>query len=193
MVRAKVAKDLLMAISLAMDSYATVTIAIRDRGGVSQCMFHIASESGAAPLPYNDNDWSNFLQELSDNIESVSDCIVTGAGMNIGWSASGSAGYGANPNVERKGVFQFNTAAGFPGIVTIPGINDAAIAEDGMHIRRTGAVFEGTLATPLQAFHDKMQNGATVNLLGYAVTDRRGSDFNGLIDAYQQHRRNNRG
>lgn len=182
-----------MAVTLSTPTGYTITFTWRQPGDArGQTTVHLGTNTpGVADM--NDNDFRAFVGEMVDNMEAFSDCQVESVSVNATFDVTGNAAYGDSPNVERKAVFIFQTAAGFPARVTVPGLTNAALGSDGINITRSGSTFSGSLATPLQAFHDKLQNGATINLLTYPVVDRRGSDFNGLLDAYQQHRRSARG
>lgn len=181
-----------MPVTLSREDVLTVTLTLEDKGSKGYMQFHIGENTGALP-DTSDAAFLAYLSELVDNVEGMSDCRVTSIACNLGYRITGNAAFGDSPNVERKAVFQFDTAAGFPAIVTVPGVSNACLAEDGKNLKRTGTTFEGTMAAALQGVHDKLQNGVTIGLVTFPVTDRRGSDFNGLIDAYQQHRRSSRG
>lgn len=181
-----------MAVTITQDSVLSVTLTVQDKAKKGYMSFNIGQYGGV--LPYTgEAAFAAYLSELADNVEAISDCRVTDINVTAHWGVTGNAAWGGSPQVERKGVFQFMTASGFPSIVTVPGLSDDALANDGINIKRTGSTFEGPLASALQAFHDKLQNGVTIGLVTYPVTDARGSDYNGLIDAYQQHRKSSRG
>jgi hypothetical protein len=166
-----------------------VTFTVRDRARKTTFSFHVGSNGGY--VNPNAVDFIAYLGELGSSFDAVSDCFYESVSVSYGFYDDAVSGksYGDSPNVERKGVFLFNTAPGFTSHVTIPGLKAAALTEDGIHIQRTGTTFEGTLATDLQSIHDKLQNGPTSGALTYPVTDQRGADYDGLVDAYQQHRK----
>jgi hypothetical protein len=144
---------------------------------------------GAYPGPA---EITTFLTEFYDSIKNASDCRGLGYQITYSWEEDSVLSYGPSPEVERKGVMQFN-AGGFISSFSWPGLKADAVSADGINMPRTGTTFSGAVATHLQSIHDKLQNGATVGIVNFPVVDRRGVDFSGLVDAYQQHRRNSRG
>lgn len=177
-----------------------VTFSFRDRARKSSSGFHVGEAGGSTPDPIelaNPNALAPFafVQEFYDSMKNVSDCVGLGYSVTYKWEETDPAVlalYGATPNVERKGVMQFNAASGAKSIFTFPGMKDACEAPDGKHLIRTGpTTFGGTLAAHLQSIHDKLQNGATIGINTFPVTNYLGSDLNGLVDAYKQTRASN--
>ncbi|NCC36397.1 MAG: hypothetical protein EOM24_30955 [Chloroflexia bacterium] len=64
-------------------------------------------------------------------IEACTDCEVTGYSLTYSSRNTTPAAAGAGSRVERKGVFQFHTAAGKVATYQLPGIIDAAVLADG--------------------------------------------------------------
>lgn len=64
-------------------------------------------------------------------IEACTDCEVTGYALTYSSRNTTPAAAGAGSRVERKGVFQFHTAAGKVATYQLPGIIDAAVLPDG--------------------------------------------------------------
>lgn len=177
-----------------------VTFKFKDRARKTTSQMYIGEAGGGPPDPIelgNPNALAPFafLQEFYDSMKNVSDCVGLGYSITYSWDETDNAilsTYGATPNVERKGVMQFNAQSGAKSIFTFPGMKDACEAPDGKHIIRTGpTTFGGTLATHLQSIHDKLQNGATIGVNTFPVVNYLGSDLDGLIDAYKQTRASN--
>lgn len=165
-----------------------ITMTIKDRSSTSSFEFNMGQTGGNFP-PLQDAGFATYLAEFASSIEAVSDCQVTRISATVTWVVDAPVAFGTSPENERKGVFEFNTAGGYFGRSSVPGLAPAALANDGINIQRTGTVFAGTLAADLQSIHDKLQNGATVNLITYPVVDGSGRDYNGLAAAFQQHRK----
>lgn len=176
-----------------------VTITFRDRARKSSSQFYIGDSGGNPPPPMQLGNPNvappyAYLQELYDNLKDVSDCAGVGYSVTYSWMEEPLLAIPetGNPNVERKGVFQFGTARGGKSIFTVPGIKLAAQAADGRHLIYTltagEPVFGGSLAGDLQSIHDKLRNGPTIDLATYPVTSYLGDDFTSFVDAYQQTR-----
>lgn len=183
---------------------ATVTFTIEDKQRASTCSFNISLEApgvvsppGGFDLPINSPGFSAYVLEFASSLQNVTDCRVIAISVSISWVQDTLPAFGTDANVERKGVLQFLTEDGFQTIFTIPGIKNSAIGGDGVSIIRNVNVpgdFAGNpLETHLESIHDKLRNGATIDLANYPAVDRRGADIRDLIVAYQQHRANPRG
>lgn len=152
---------------------------------------HLLPVLGVLPIP---TDLESYLGEMIDNIEGFSDCRVSNVNITYGYAVTDNALFGDSPNVQRKGVFTFNSDV--PQVyprVAVPGLDYDALAADGIHILRSGSTFSGSLAAALQGFHDKLVNGATVGAVTYPAGDYRGANIVSLKDAYQRHSRSSRG
>jgi hypothetical protein len=173
-----------------------ITYTLRDQQRASFASFYIGKVSGAFPDISNPA-FRNFLGEFGDNLAAVSDCYVEGYSISFTWENDvDPIVYGPTADVERKAVLQFKVADGFSTIFTIPGAKYAMFGADGETIVRpdnSGSFDGNALEAPLESIHDKLRNGVTIGLVTYPVTDRRASDFRGLLDAYKQHRSNPRG
>lgn len=173
-----------------------VVFTFRDRARKSTCGFYVGDVAGLPPDPMqlaNPNLAAPFafVQEFYDNLKDVSDCAGLGYAVTYRWLDDAAIAYGANPNVERKGVMSFRVAdVGNPtAIFTWPGLKDDAEGADGKSLRYTPpSTFTGPLAGDLQSIHDKLRNGATIGASTFAVTDYRGKDLAELRDAYKQTR-----
>jgi hypothetical protein len=173
-----------------------VTYTLRDQQRASFASFHIGKVAGAFP-DISTGAFRNFLGELGDNLAAVSDCYVEGYSITFSYENDADPiVYGPTADVERKAVLQFKTADGFQTIFTIPGAKYEMFGADGETIVRpdnSGSFNGNALEAPLESIHDKLRNGVTVGVITFPVTDRRGADFRGLLDAYKQHRSNPRG
>jgi hypothetical protein len=174
----------------------SVVLTVEDKQRPSTSQFYVEEVGGLLP-DLNDNDFAAFLTEFASSYQNATDCVVTAISVGVEWIQQTIPAFGTSPNVERKGILQFRTEDGFYSTFSIAGIKDSAIAADGTNIVRdpsNPSSFTGNaIATHLQSLHDKLVNGATIDLVTFPVTDRRGSDLVSLADAYQQHRANSRG
>lgn len=176
-----------------------VTISFKDRGRAAHTSFYMGESAGNPPNPLelaNPNAVApfSFLQELYQSMQNASDCLGVGYSVTYSWSEEPAllAFAGGNPQVERKGVLSFDSGA-TRSIFTIPGIKFEAEAANGRKLAYNldaggNPVFTGPTATHLQSIHDKLRNGATINLLNYPVVDKDGNDYSAMRDGYIQNR-----
>lgn len=104
-------------------------------------------------------------------IEAVTDCEVVSYSLTYSSRNTTPAAAGAGSRVERKGVFQFHTAAGKIATYQLPGIIDAAVLPD-------GRIDDDNLA--IAAF-----TGAMVAIDGI-FCDSNGVDLAALAAAYER-------
>lgn len=179
-----------------------VNLVMRDRARSAHTSFHIGAVAGALPTPAEIAFVSgiapfSFVFELYGNFIDVSDCAPVGYDLVYSYREDPAQNFDAppaNPNVERKGVYQFSTNQNGRTLITVPGININAQAPNGKDLTYTTdpttgePTFTGPLAGDLQSIHDKMRNGATIGAVTYPVTGATGLDINKFIAAYQQTR-----
>lgn len=172
----------------------TYTVRDQDPKKVSYATFYIGELAGQLPNP-NEAEFTAFIAEFASSLSNVIDCYVEGATISFDFFNDAAKTFGAAPDVERKGVFTLNTEDGFTSIFTMPGAKYSMFDPgDGSTIIHNGGSFTGNpLATHLQAIHDKLINGVTINLATHPVVDRREKDLVSLSDAYKQTRSNSRG
>jgi len=179
-----------------------VTITMRDRARKANSQFHVGDVLGVPPDPNALAAPSaiapfSFVYELYGNYMDVSDCAPVGYSVTYSWQEDPVPAYDAppaNPNVERKAIFQFGTVNNGRSSVSVPGININAQAPDGKQLTYTTdpvtgePTFTGPLAGDLQSIHDKMRNGATIGATTFPVVSYLGLDYNKFEDAYQSTR-----
>lgn len=182
-----------MAVSLTAPASVSVTFTLTENNPeqTGECEIHLLPVLGELPVPAA---LETYLGEMIDNIEGFSDCRVSNLNIGYAYGVTGNAAFGDSPNVQRKGVFIFNSDVMqvYPRIA-VPGLDYDALAADGIHINRSGSTFGGGLASALQGFHDKIVNGATVGLVTYPAGDYRGAEITSLRDAYQRHSKSSKG
>lgn len=181
---------------------ALVSMIFRDRARKASGEFHILPVGGVLPsagelgapsavAPFT------MVYELYGNMRDVSDCAPVGYSITYSWFEDPIVNFPAapaNPNAERKGVFQFATSNFGRTSFSVPGININAQAPDGKQLTyNTDPVtqeptFTGPLAGDLQSIHDKLRNGATIGAVTYPVGSYLGNDITKFVDAYQQTR-----
>lgn len=101
-------------------------------------------------------------------IEACTDCEVVGYALTYSSRNTTPAAAGAGSRVEKKGVFQFNTAAGKVATYQLPGIIDAAVLADGRidDDNLAVAALAGALITVDSVFCDS--NGVSLDSLAAA-------------------------
>lgn len=90
----------------------------------SQMQFHVPTDTAA------DVALAAALV-LAPLMEAVTGCAITGYNLTYSQFNDSPETPTAGSRVERRGVFQFLTDAGKKALITVPGIIDAAVLEDG--------------------------------------------------------------
>lgn len=179
---------------------ALVTIKMRDRSRPASGEFHVLPVGGNLPSPGELGAPSaiapfTFVYELYGNFKDVSDCAAVGYSITYTWEEDPLLNFPAapaNPNAERKGVFQFKTTNFGRTSTSVPGININAQGPDGKQLTYNldpvtqEPTFTGPLAGDLQSIHDKLRNGATIGAVTYPVGSYLGNDINKFDEAFQQ-------
>lgn len=166
---------------------STTGFYVGDSAGVVPPVTELANPNAAAPF--------SFVQEFYQSLQNASDAVGVGYSVTYSWTETPTLPVSGQPNVNEKGILTFQ-AGNTPSLFSIPALKDAALDTTGRKIARNGSTFiagtTGDVATHLQSIHDKLQNGATINLANYPVTDAEGNDFTALNDAYLQTRASGR-